>query len=104
MIVNQTPHVLNIHTPSGVVEVAPSGSVARCAVFSEAAGSHEGVPLTRTTMGKVEGLPSPQPGVLYVVSMVVRAACPERKDVASPGPLVRDEKGQPCGCQGLVVN
>ena len=103
-IINLTPHILNIHTPSGVVNVPPSGSVARCAVSSETVGEHEGIPLLRSSMGEVTGLPSPEPGVLYVVSMVVRGAVSERSDIASPGALVRNEAGQPCGCQGLVIN
>lgn len=103
-LVNLTPHALNIYTSSGVINVAPSGAVARVAVSSETAGSFEGVSLSRTTTGEVEGLPPPEEGTLYIVSMIVRQAVPWRTDVASPGALIRDEKGQPKGCDGLVVN
>ena len=106
MLVNLTPHTLNIfsHSGSDSINIEPSGSVARCAVLSEDCGEFDGIPLTSTQMGKVEDLPDPIEGTLYVVSMVVRSAVPERTDVASPGTLVRDEAGKPKGCQGLVVN
>lgn len=105
MIVNLTPHILNIHTANGmVVEVPPSGKVARCAVNSTEVSAHDGVPLFRSTMGDIQDLPDPQSGTIFVVSMVVRSAVPDRSDVASPGVLVRNEQGQPIGCQGLVVN
>jgi len=61
-------------------------------------GTFGGVPLTRTTYGEVVE------GTLYVVSGLVRAAVPERTDVASPGELVRDALGVVTGCRGLVVN
>lgn len=104
MLVNLTPHELNIHTHEGVVELPPSGEVARCSVSSEEAGELEGIPLSRTTLGKVEGLPAPRPGVWLIVSTLVRTACPDREDLLSPGPLVRDDNGQPIGCRGLVCN
>jgi hypothetical protein len=67
-------------------------------------GEHDGLPLYQAEFGEVEGLPEPAEGVLYVVSMLVRQAVPERTDVASPGELVRDEQGRVIGCRGLNVN
>ena len=105
MIVNLTPHTLNIFvSDSDSIEVPPSGTVARCSIQSKDCGEHDGIPLTTTQMGEVVDLPDPIEGTLYVVSMVVRQAVPERTDIASPGTLVRDETGKPKGCQGLVVN
>ena len=104
MIINLTPHALNIITGTGTVTVPPSGAVARCATVSAPAGEHEGIPLARTTYGEVQGLPAPVAGTLFVVSALVRAAVPGRADVASPGDLVRGADGQPVGCKGLVVN
>ena len=71
---------------------------------SEAAGEIDGVPLAVVAYGEVTGLPDPAPGVVVVVSAMVRAACPDRADLASPGEPVRDEAGRVIGCRSLVVN
>jgi hypothetical protein len=68
------------------------------------AGVAGAIPLVSVSYGKVEGLPEGVPGTLFVVSALVRAAVPDRTDVASPGDLVRDEKGAVIGCRNLVVN
>ena len=101
LFVNLTPHAIVV---VGGPTLPPSGVVARCATTSTPAGEHEGVPLVRTVYGPVSGLPEPQPGVMFVVSGMVRAAVPGRQDVASPGDLVRDEVGAVVGCKGLVIN
>lgn len=98
---NLTPHPITIvNGPT----VPPSGQLARCSSASVPAGEHGGVALSRVTFGAVEGLPDPEPGVLYIVSALVRSAVPNRSDVASPGDLIRDEKGTVVGCKGLTVN
>jgi len=58
------------------------------------------IPTVRTTTGEVTGLPAPQRGKVFIVSGMVASAAP-REDVMSPGGLVRDESGRPCGCKGL---
>ena len=100
-IINLTPHAITV---VGNATFAPSGAVARCASITSAAGSFDEIPLTSVSYGDVESLPAPQKGVLYVVSALVRAAVPSRKDVASPGDLLRDDKGNVIGCKSLVVN
>ena len=67
-------------------------------------GEHDGVVLYRQSFGAVDGLPVPAEGTMYVVSLLVRQAAPDRADLASPGELVRDNAGQPTGCKGLAVN
>jgi hypothetical protein len=99
--VNLTPHAVVI---VGGPSLPPSGSLARCAQVAAPAGEHAGVALSRVAFGAVEGLPEPEPGVVFVVSALVRAAVPHRSDVASPGDLVRNEAGQVVGCRNLVVN
>ena len=105
---NSSPRFVNL-TPHAVVVVGgptlpPSGSVARCSSASVPAGEHAGVALSRVSFGAVEGLPDPEPGVVFVVSGLVRSAVPGRSDVASPGDLVRDAAGAVVGCKNLVVN
>ena len=103
--VNLTPHELNVHIGSRVESHAPSGEVARVEVFETPAGEVGGIPVVLVEYGEVEGLPSPKEGVAYIVSgmveSAVRLATPERRDVYSPGALVRNEAGQPQGCKGL---
>lgn len=103
-IKNLTPHALNIKTSDGWVTVPPSGVVARIASTATRVGSHEGISLSRITFGEVTGLPAEEPGVLLVVSALVRLALPARADLASPGEPVRDALGVTGGCIGLVVN
>jgi hypothetical protein len=54
--------------------------------------------------GKVVNLPEQEDGVFLVVSRLVMGSVPDRKDVLCPGPLVRDDNGNPVGCNGLSGN
>ncbi len=105
--INLTKHAINIFDVEGknqIVVLPPSGQEARVAVKSEVVGLEEGIPLLATTFGQVENLPASVEATIYVVSLAVRSALPERKDLASPGELLRDDEGKPKGCKGLVVN
>jgi len=99
---NLTPHPIVL--VGAALTVPPSGVVARCTQVSVPAGEHLGVPLSCVTFGAVEGLPEPAPGVLLIVSALVRNALPARLDLASPGELLRDESGNVTGCKALIVN
>ena len=103
---NLTSHAIKILNGQGnlVIEVPPSGAVARVAATSEVVGVVNGVSLFTTQFGEVDGLPEAQEGVIFITSLLVRSAVPDRRDVASPGELVRDSAGQPMGCKGLSVN
>lgn len=105
---NLTPHNINIVLPNGSVKtIMPCGAVARCEQFEEKAFDIKfdgaDIPVTKQSFGEVTYLPEPEDGVYYIVSRLVAAACPDRKDLVIPGPLVRDPEGNPCGCQGLSI-
>lgn len=125
--VNMTPHALNVlpGNPDSLVQVLPpSGQSVRVAQSFEPVGTMEGVSLYRAVYGALEtidnatkavvgGLPPVVEGTVYVVSgqalEAVKAATlalfgEARSDFAAPGELVRDDKGQPVGCNGLKVN
>lgn len=99
MIRNFTPHVINIVDGPSI----PSDGVARCTQQDIPVAVIDGVQVTHQVFGDVVGLPDPQDGVFLIVSRLVAAACPDRKDLLVPGPLVRDNAGQPIGCRGLAI-
>lgn len=105
-LVNLTPHDVNIQNLDGTFQaVWRDGTVARVEMISSQIQRYP-LACAQTTVvkSKVIGLPEPVFGVVWIVSAMVREACPERKDLASPGELIRDEKGNPIGCKGLVFN
>lgn len=100
--VNLTPHALNIRREDGtMLDIAPSGIVARVAETRETLPSLGGLAVSRASYGPVEGLPAPAEGAVYIVSALVLARCAGRTDVFAPGPLIRDEAGKPVGADGL---
>ncbi len=104
-IVNLTPHSINAKGANGTLrEFEPSGEVARVATSPTVAGEVEGIALHRVEFGEVIGLPEPAADTIFIVSALVRGAVPHRTDVVSPGSLLRDEAGQPVGCDGFAVN
>lgn len=116
-IKNLTPHSVRIFSADGKTEiltVPPSGIVARVAVTRTQVYTIDPglpnpgpgdnwpeIPVFTGTYGQVENLPAAHDETVFIVSMLVRSAVPDRKDVLSPGDLIRDEKGQPVGCRGL---
>jgi hypothetical protein len=89
-----------------VLDVESSG-VARCQMEKQLCGYVETgdlkLPVHQNSYGEVEGLPCPQAGYIFVVSMVVAQAVKDtRDDVFIPDDLVRDSKGRIIGCKGLA--
>lgn len=106
-IINLTPHRIDLIRRDGsILRIEPAAPLAcpRVAQKSEPVAEVDGVVLTRPTFGAVENLPAPREGVLLVVSGMVRAAVPERTDLASPGDPVRDAEGKIIGARTLQVN
>mgnify|MGYP000126720839 FL=1 len=102
-IVNLTPHTLNIHTDKNVLNIEPSGDIARVSASTEYEGEVAGIPVYRTVYGEVQGLPDAIEGTIFVVSGMTQAQT-NRADVYAPGELIRDNKGNPIGCKGLKAN
>jgi len=108
-IINLTPHALNFmpEGPGGpVVTIEPSGLVARCSVNRVQVDtvSLDGVtvPVNKTEFGDVTGLPEPQPDTVFVVSVMVAEAVPERTDVFIVDDTVRDKDGRIIGAKALA--
>lgn len=105
---NFTPHDVNLVTDADVLTL-PSEGVARVSMSNEDRGTltlsnGADFPLSVSTLGEVTGLPEEVPGTYLLVSGMVRAACPTRMDLLSPGELVRDDKGRVQGCTSLFCN
>lgn len=102
MIVNYTPHTINLPN----ISIPPCGIVARCEEITEKAKKINGIQFVYKSYGEVKDLPprDPRVGVIFIVSMMVREACLQRDDLASPGDLIRDEDGKIIGCLNLVIN
>jgi hypothetical protein len=103
-LVNLTPHSIIFVDDAGntVLTVEPSGQVARCSVTREKIGDINGIPVNKSRFGKVENLPEPQEGTIYIVSALTAQAVPERKDVYITDDAVRDEQGRIIGCRALA--
>ena len=93
MIRNFTPHVIN--TPTAAL---PSMGIARVEMARVIVGEVEGVPITRSASGAVSGLPAQEAGIFLIVSRIVAAALPERRDLLFPDELLRDAAGRVVGC------
>ena len=99
-IVNLTAHTINEVSTGNSYPV--SGIVARVKQQTVTAYRHAGIPVYRSKMGEVEGLPATVEGTIYIVSALALMAVPkDRTDVVSPGSLQRNERGQPIGCMGF---
>ena len=87
--------------------------LARVATKEERVGTINGVPVYRTTYTEVEGLPEPEPGTVYIVSLLVLQALQarrvQRSDVVAPNTsptpngAVRDAQGRIVGVRSFVV-
>ncbi len=107
MFINVTPHALSIKRKDGsFATIEPSGTVARCKAESEVVAVIDGVEISKTRFGAVEDLPEPQDGIIFIASLLVAQAASRagRDDVVSPGSLIRDEKGNPVGANGLSTH
>lgn len=100
---NYTPHPLALHGPEGILNLPVAGPAPRLAVSRQDLGTLAGLPLVRSSMGKVEGLPEPVAGVVLVVSALVAEAAPERTDLVYPGEAIRDGAGRVVGARGLCA-
>jgi len=103
-IVNLTTHTVKIVKDGGeIIEIPPSGQVARVELSYKEIDNVDGIPIIEIQYGDVIGLPKPQEGVYYVVSSVCKNAVPDRKDVLALFQVQR-QKGEPFLAKGFRVN
>ena len=105
-IKNYTPYPVNIIDIGGKEiatfppEPEPIRLQAKTVVMGKICG---GVPIVKTDFGEPAGLIDPQPGVLFIVSRIVKSALPDRADLVVPTEIVRDETGRIAGCRFLGI-
>lgn len=103
-IINLTPHEIVVINNNNKISFPPSGKIARINTNIIQVGEIDGIPLFQSEMTTVTGLPDPSVDTWYIVSMAIRSAMPNRKDILSPGELIRNDNGQPIGCNGFNCN
>lgn len=102
MIINLTPHSISFFKGDGsTVEVPTSGTIARLTTQTIQTADIDGIPVTETVYGEIEGLPAPVKGNVYIVSSLVAQRVPDRDDVFIPAESVRDDQGRIIGCKSL---
>jgi len=99
--INLTPHTIVVFNGEAEEKTFPSEGCARVEQFTKCVDVIDNIPIYRSEIGAVEGLPPQENGVLYIVSAVVKATSP-RVDLVSPGRLVRDSEGRVIGCEGFI--
>ena len=98
--INLTSHDINEVTTG--LTIPASGRIARVKSSTIKVAEHQQVPIYSSTFGAIEGLPEPQPNIIYIVSALALHAVPaDRLDVVSPGSLQRNPEGRPIGCCGF---
>lgn len=107
MLRNLTPHevVVLVGDDECIIAPDPAGP-ARAAevetdagwVFVRSGDVGPSVEVTERSFGDVTGLPAPEEGVWLIVSSVVAAAAPARRDLLTPAGLVRSDTGAVIGC------
>lgn len=101
---NFTPHMINVYDGQSCIAGYPSEGNVRVEMSSTPVPTESTpCPIFVRQHVRVHGLPDAEPGTLLVVSAMVRAACPERGDLLSPGSgkqsLIRDSSGAVIGCR-----
>lgn len=103
--INMTPHAINLVDCDGNIyrTIEPCGSLIRLKATTERIKEIDGIKLSTTVFGEVEGLPDYAKDTYYIVSQLVKSALPSRTDLLVPAEMVRDEKGVIIGCKSLGI-
>ncbi len=93
---NCTPHPIVVRIGEEEITFQPSGIIPRVGTIETPAAEVERIPCITQVTGNVEGLPSPEVGVFFVVSAMVFGAS-DRVDLLAPDTgkgAVRDAQGR----------
>jgi hypothetical protein len=107
IIINATPHNVNLILGDSQITFEKSDIAPRVNQSSQNVEplSYNGldIPVKKTTMGNLEGLPPETEGVYYIVSLIVLEAGKKigRNDLLAPD-TIRDASGNIIGCKGFI--
>ena len=93
MFVNLTPHDVVFKKVDGSLETIKSSGVARVSTSFKVLRVVRGIVFGETAYGEITGLPDPQPDTLFIVSLPLLKAAPDRHDLVAPNDCVRNELG-----------
>lgn len=105
-IINCCNHNVEICDKDGnIVKVyEPSGHWARVRQDVSIIDYIDGIPVKVRNNNRIVGLPEPEEGTFYIVSDILRDACPERKDLLSCGGKYYERNGRIRGWTAFVCN
>jgi hypothetical protein len=102
VIKNLTPHAVRIlDHENNILRTFVREGLVRLKVDVTHSIPIDGVRTTVTVFGEPEGLPERMDGFFYIVSQLVKNACPDRDDLLVPAEVVRDGYGKILGCRSL---
>ena len=127
-IKNATPHTINVYKKADIIEAGRPGSnqfsfpegelptpklvleseytpatAPRVTVGHVPTGEMVcGIELYTANFGEAYNLPLQEEGVLWVVSALVKSACPQRTDLVTILGAVKDHEGKVCGCTAFA--
>ena len=102
-MINLTPHAINfLNENNNLVAYIPSSGIARAAQKRVSIGTVNGITVNKTEYGAVEGLPDPEYGTIYIVSVLTAQAAPDRNALYILDDTVRDDQGRIIGCRALA--
>ena len=105
-LINLTPHPVNLYGNNPVGDgpkevIPPSGTVVRVATIELGTQLGKSCSYELVEYGHLDGLPAPQDGTTYIVSLVAALAARGRDDLLAPYVEVRNESGTMIGCRYL---
>lgn len=103
-IVNLTPHAVTFYAQDGktIINTIPSSGIARAVQTRKPINNINGIPVSKTGYGAVEGLPDKQDNTIFIVSVLTAQAAKGRDDLYIVDDLIRDDAGCILGCKALA--
>ncbi len=104
--VNCTPHIIRIFKNESMIEIPPSGYIARIDIKQIVVSNIDGIPVVKNLYGMPDGLPGPKEDHFYIVSKLVRDNLEGRPDVVAPdtGPTaIRDKTREVCAVRQFAT-
>lgn len=99
---NMTPHSISVFSRSGV-KIGTLGPCPTPPIRVKNFYTHIDDFLSKVNFDRVDNLPEEKADRYLIVSSVVKANCPDRLDLVTPGGHVRNQFGQVIGCTGFIM-